>query len=76
MRNNVFMSELKKTVRNWAKQIGPREAARKLMAEGVSPRAAEGLCRGVYPSEPKAIRDKLISAMLKDGFSLAGEIAS
>lgn len=70
------MVDLKKSVRVWAKQIGEREAALLLMRGGLSTRVAEKLCLGVYPNEPKAIRDKILKVLAKNKFSVQAEKAS
>ena len=51
-----------------AKELGTQEVVKQLVNEGVSTRAAEKLVRGTYPSEPKSIKDKLLSVLHRNGF--------
>lgn len=70
------MSDVRKELKGWAKRIGQSDASKLLIAEGVSPRAAEKLCAGTYPSEPKALREKLLRALSKAGIHLEGTQAA
>lgn len=64
------MSDLRRTVKTWAQKVGKQTAAIRLISQGVSTRAAEKLCAGTYPSEPKAIREKILREIAKDGIVL------
>lgn len=57
----------------WAKKIGSKRAIARLLARDVSVAAAEKLCAGRYPSEPRdKLAEILAEEMSKDGFTLAG----
>lgn len=60
----------------WANKIGYEKALGRLVSRRVSTRAAERLCAGEYPSEPKSLRTVLLDEMAKDGFTLSDEKAS
>jgi hypothetical protein len=66
-----YMSEIKTLTKAWAKKIGRQEALGRLVTNGISPAAAEKLCDGRYPSEPKALlRRAILEVITKDGFAL------
>lgn len=66
----LYMNDVRKDVIKWAKTVGYQVAVGRLVSRGVSPRAAELLCSGDYPSQPKSLRDKLVEEMNKDGFPI------
>lgn len=70
------MNSIRDMAKEWADQIGYKRAVGRLVSREVSTRAAELICSGEYPSEPKALRRVLIEEMRKDGFTLADEEAS
>lgn len=68
------MSDIKKLTKAWAKKIGYQQAVSRLIAKGISARAAERLCGGDYTSQPKSLMcAALLDEMSKDGFALANE---
>ena len=73
MRTN---KDIRKCVRNWAMKVGISHAIAHLIYSGISVRAAEKLCLGIYPSQPKSIRPKLEIAIKKGAEALGGAAAS
>jgi len=67
------MSEIKRLTKAWAKKVGHQKAVGKLVSIGISTRAAEKLCNGDYPSEPKALRRSILEVLGRDGFTLTEE---
>lgn len=66
--------DLRKTVIEWAKSVGEREAHTRLVNRMISPSTTEKLIAGRYPSEPNDLyRSILLEEMAKDGFTLAGK---
>ena len=59
-------ANLRKTIKDWSDHIGYKKAVARLVAEEVSTRAAERLCAGEYPSEPKSLREKIFKAMSRE----------
>lgn len=68
-----FMSEIKVLIKGWVRKVGADVATGRLIARGMSARAAERLCDGTYPYEPKSLRTILLDEMSKDGITLASE---
>lgn len=68
--------DIRKSVREWAIKVGVSHAIAHLIHNGISVRAAEKLCLGIYPSQPKLIRPKLELAIKKSAEALGGAAAS
>jgi len=64
-------NELVRKAESWAKQIGQKEAIKRLVARDVAVTTSEKLCTGRYFSQPRQwLSVILLEEMSKDGLTL------